>query len=328
MALGSKREKTLYGIGRKRGRLHRYTIYRWIVGVLFTALIAWLPLSGTLRFDLWAGRHRWLGEPATIVEAAKAFAFPFLAVNIGIILVSRFFGRYLCGFVCPYGALSRLAEWFRWRAHGGWERALRITALFATSLLLAAITFSFWVDWRVFVEGSTLAMGIAGAFLGSMTLVLFLAIDFLGLKFCRNWCPSGVYFAVLGHETSNSVEFAHPDNCTDCHACEAVCPSDLLPRELGSAPYRDGGGFYPEALSNHALCVRCGDCVVACEGTTARFEVETPLRLGFLHEDTSKTKRDDEDENEAVTGQATGSDSEELTTPEPETAPTETRRSA
>ena len=172
MALGALREKVVYGLGKARGTPHRYTAARWIVGVLFTVAIALLPITGVLRFDFWGGRHMWLGEQVGLVEVAKAFAFPFLAVNVLIILASRFLGRYLCGFVCPYAAIARLAEWFRWRGgrRGSWF--LRRGTLLLASALLSAITFSFWIDWRVFVEGSNVAVAISGSLLVGLTLAL------------------------------------------------------------------------------------------------------------------------------------------------------------
>jgi NAD-dependent dihydropyrimidine dehydrogenase PreA subunit len=105
----------------------------------------------------------------------------------------------------------------------------------------------------------------------------------LGQRFCRDWCPSGVYFAVLGQNTLNGIQFAHPDTCTECKACDKVCPMDLHPRELSGGAYRGGSGFYPQALSNFALCIRCGDCVVACEDVNrSRREGAPSLRMGWL----------------------------------------------
>ena len=81
---------------------------------------------------------------------------------------------------------------------------------------------------------------------------------------------SGIYFAMLGHDTFNGVDLAHPESCTDCGACEKACPMDLLPRTLPGAAHRKGSGLYPDGASNFALCIRCGDCIAACEATTAR----------------------------------------------------------
>lgn len=282
MSLGPKRDQLLAALARARGGVHRYTLWRWAVGVAFTAAVAALPLSGLLRFDLWGGRHLVLGEPHDFPSAAKAFAFPFLAINVAIVLASRFVGRYLCGFVCPYGALARLAEWIRRGSRTFLQRLRGALLLAALCLVLAGITFSFWVDWRVFVEGTPRAVALSAAFLLGTALSLFAGITLLGLRFCRDWCPSGVYFAVLGHDTANGIEFAHPEACTDCHACETICPSDLLPRRMRSRESRDGSGFYPDSLTNFALCVRCGDCVAACEVTTRRTGEPTPLRMGFL----------------------------------------------
>lgn len=297
MTLGRKREKTLYGLGAKRGTVHRYTWIRWAVGIVFTAAIAWLPLSGTLRFDLWGGRHMYLGEELDVVTVAKRFAFPFLGVNVAIIIVSRFLGRYLCGFVCPWGSLARLAEWLRFReVKRKRTRLLRMAGMLLICFALAAIAFSFWVDWRVFFEGSPLAIGISGAFLFGMTFGLYGGVIWLGLRFCHDWCPSGVYFAILGPETKNGIEFAHPEACTDCKACEVVCPMGLQPTNMAST-MRAGAGFYPDSMSNDSLCIRCGDCVAVCEDTTRRHEVPTPLRLGMLVHDRNDPLHKEKDEN-------------------------------
>jgi polyferredoxin len=282
MPLGAKRERTLYGLGAKRERLHRYTWLRWAVGATCTLGVGLLAWTDSLSIDLWSGRGAWLGRPVGFVEAVKRFTFSFLAINVAIILVSRFLGRWLCGFVCPVGNLARLAEWFQWRGRRGWRRVSGLASSALASGLLAAIAFSFWVDWRVFSQGSHGARLAAGTFLVLTSAGLFSIVEGLGLRFCRDFCPSGVYFAVLGPTSSTGVEFAHPSSCTDCKACESVCPVDLEPRDLAGAPPRAERGFYPSGLSNLANCLRCGDCVVACEGTTARSGDPTPLRLGWM----------------------------------------------
>lgn len=289
----------LYGIGKKRGRVHRYTIYRWIVGIAFTTGAALLPLLDILRFDLWGGHHMVLGKEVDFPTAAKAFGYPFLAVNIAIVIASRFVGRYLCGFVCPHGALSRFAEYTRYFGKKSQHRFAGEAVVFLACLLLGAVTFDFWVDWRVFSEGSFLAKSISATFLLGVGLGWYGLLRFLGLGFCRGWCPSGVYFAVLGPDSMNGIEFVHEENCIHCRACEKVCPTDLNPMEMSGGEHRKGIGFYSDGLSNFSNCLRCGDCVVACEGMTARSGKETPLRMGWLPEGARDSKPPLEDDEES-----------------------------
>jgi polyferredoxin len=226
----------------------------------------------------------YLGRELGLVEVAKAFAFPFLAINLAIIVVSRFLGRYLCGFVCPYGSVSRLAEWLRFRGKSRAQRASGWIALIGVCTLLAAVALGFWVDWRVFRDGSPLARTIAAAALVATSASFVAMVRGIGLDFCRRWCPSGVYFALLGDQSRTGVEFANPSACTECKACDKTCPMDLRPRDLFTREHGTGAGFYPEHASDIALCIRCGDCVNVCEATTARSSDPTPLRLGFLRE--------------------------------------------
>jgi len=282
MPLGRTREKIVYGLARKRGGVHRYTLWRWGVALAGTVLIAAIPLSGALRFDLWGGRHVLLGREVSFAEAVKAFAYPFLALNLAILVASRFLGRYLCGFGCPYGSLARLAEWLRFRGRTRAGRIAGVAVLGLSCVLLAAIVFVFWVDVRVFAHGSPFAIAASAAFFAGTAAILLVAAWKLGLRFCRDWCPSGVYFALLGHDTLTAIELAYPEACTDCKACERSCPMDLAPRVLSSAPQREGAGLYPDGLSSYSLCIRCGDCVAACEVTTAKNGPLVPLRLGPL----------------------------------------------
>lgn len=282
MPVGAKRDRVLYGLAAKRPKLHRYTVIRWTVGIISTIAVALLPLTGTLRIDLWAGNNMYLGERVGYVEAARAFAFPFLAINIAIILASRFLGRWLCGFGCPVGNLNRLSEWSRWRLRKGTRKAFGPLLVFAACLLLAAITFSFWVDWRVFAEGSARARVISALFLGGLTVGLFAMVQGLGMRFCSDYCPSGIYFALLGPTSATGIEFANPAACTECKACENVCPVDLEPRAMATGDEREGLGLYPDGLTNYANCLRCGDCVAVCEATTDPDPANTPLRMGVL----------------------------------------------
>jgi polyferredoxin len=283
MTLGKLREKTLYGLWKARRTPHRYTLWRWVLGLVFTSLVLALPLSGLFHFDLWNGRHTVAGKFVSFPEAAKRFAFPFLALNIAILLATRFLGRYLCGFACPVGNLARLFEWARTRREQ-LRRARVVCAL--VCLLLSYAVLAFWVDARVLWRGDAAWRCGAWTFLLVTTLGLYELSRRVGLSFCQRWCPSGIYFAVLAHEGPTGIELAHPRACTECGVCDRVCPMNLQPRALASSTPSQDRGWYGDTFSNSALCIRCGDCVAACEGVQAKTsrgdDALVPLRMGFL----------------------------------------------
>jgi polyferredoxin len=283
MPLGTARERLLAGLSRVRRSPHCYTWWRIAIGTVFTSLVLALPLSGLFHFDLGRGAHTVAGETVDFTTAAKRFAFPFLGINVLILLATRFLGRYLCGFVCPVGSLARLFDWARSnRRHAGLARA----ACALVALLLGYAVLAFWCDVRVLIEGTPLARALAaGAWLVLSGGLYWLCVR-VGLAFCQRWCPSGVYFAVLAHEGPTGIELANPQACTDCGACDSVCPMDLEPRRLAQAAPREERGWYGEGFSNASLCIRCGDCVQVCEGVNAKTREEqalpVALRMGFL----------------------------------------------
>lgn len=284
MTLGLPRNRTLAGLSRARPWPHRYAAWRIAIGVVLTALVLALPLSGLFHFDLWRGAHVVAGEHVDFTTAAKRFAFPFLALNVAIVLATRFLGRYLCGFVCPVGSLARLFEWARARREHAW--LARATCALVSALLGYAVL-AFWCDVRVLVDGAPLARALAWSTWIVLGGGLYAVCERVGLAFCQRWCPSGVYFAVLAHEGPTGIELAHPEACTGCGACDQACPMDLEPRYLASAAPRAERGWYGEGFSNASLCIRCGDCVQACEGVNAKSRARSgapvALRMGFVH---------------------------------------------
>jgi len=194
---------------------------------------------------------------------------------VGLVLsVGALAGRWVCGWLCPFGLLQELA----YRRHRGdrrwspaWVRgkyvALALLVPLALWLRPAGVTASYFCAYVC--PAGTLQAGLplllvdrtlwtlAGPLLAWKTAVLvaFVAAATARYRpFCRAVCPLGAAYglfngvAVLRLRLDDQV-------CTRCGACAQVCPVGLaLPAETNS----------PE-------CVRCLACTRACPEQALRF---------------------------------------------------------
>ena len=282
----ARRGRTLWKLGHRKGaRPHRYFWYRIGAFVAIHLFIAAVPLSGMFRFDFWRGHHLLWGEQVEFLEALRRFVIPFALVNVGIVVLVRWSGRFLCGWVCPVNFMNRWGDWLRGKVGGGkkWQLGLRGHAIaIGTSVLFAGL-FSLWfVDWRVMVEGSPKARLGAGGLWLLLAAVSYVQMVGLTWRTCKKYCPSGVYFSVLGPKTMTGIERKKDGtDCEDCGLCVVNCPMELDPRDLLGRP-REPQGFYFETMDNASLCIRCGDCVEACERFFEPRKLPPTLRMGFL----------------------------------------------
>lgn len=281
----ASRAKLLWKLGHRSGsRRHRYFGYRMVAFVVVHFLIAVVPLSGLMRFDFWRGNHMLFGQTTDLLTVIRDFAIPFGLFNVGIVVVVRWTGRYLCGWGCPVNFMNRYADWLRGlfstkKGRLSWKGHL---AALAASLALAGIFLTWFVDYAVFTEGS--ASAVRNALIGwaSLAAISYGQVALLSWKTCRSYCPSGIYFSVLGRETKTGIE-QRPDGspCASCNLCVTVCPMEIEPRDLVGTT-RDASGFYFPTPNSTALCIRCGDCVEACDRFFEKKGGPSTLRLGFL----------------------------------------------
>lgn len=222
------------------------------------------PLAGWLRFDLWGGNHYYGGEQVSLTEALSAFVIPFFLINAVILVLTHQAGRYLCGWVCPTGVVIRWAEHLEVRFK---DRPYLYNALLALiSLVMAGGVLLWWVDLKVYTEGSARARALTGLAQGLLAGAIFFEMKVLRFTFCQKLCPSGIYFAILGQRSKTGIKLEESEDraCIDCGVCDDVCPVDLPPRTLLSEPI-PAQGLYFQGMSNLSLCLRCGDCVNACD---------------------------------------------------------------
>ncbi|MAF50441.1 MAG: 4Fe-4S binding protein [Rhodospirillales bacterium] len=235
--------------------------------------------------------------PLSQMAAGLSFYWPFILTALIPVVLTALFGRFFCGWICPanliYELNSNFAAWLRWAGFRIGDRRfdLRIKyGVLLLGLILSAATGSVIVAavyppvivGREIYYGVALAGFGAGAvfFLGTLLFDLFVARR----GFCRYLCPGGALYSLLGRyrlvrirrivETCNDCnkcnvvcEFGLDplhDNfgqeCTNCAACIAICPTDAMtftlrltdypvqgPGHLGRHYRREGGPDYRDA---------------------------------------------------------------------------------
>lgn len=189
-----------------------------------------------------------------------------------LILTGTLFGRFICGWACPFGLLQELM----YKMPGARIKARRlfkvmqylkylvliILVLVIPALLLRQKGVSEPVFCKYLCPAGTLEAGIpllalnrplraaiGGLFCGK---VLFLLLTIVGAAmiyrpFCRFLCPLGAIYALFNRIAVFGIA-VNREQCTDCGACLEQCRLAIN----------------PAVSPNDPECLRCGECLKVC----------------------------------------------------------------
>ncbi len=227
--------------------------------------------------------------------ASRSWIWSLAAAGV-ILAVCLVIPRGFCGYVCPLGTVIDLFDWAvgrrinRWKLkdqHRGWWVHLKyyllvgclVSAVFG--VLLSGFVAAIPVITRAFLflvkpvelgltKGWYLNPGFNAGHV--VSLVLFLAILFLGVFRRRFWCqyvcPSGALFS-LGNffrTTERKVE----TSCISCNKCVEICPFDAIK---------------PDYNTRAADCTLCQTCGGVCPTHSIKF-VDRWDRFNLKRQDT------------------------------------------
>ena len=221
-----------------------------------------------------------IGAFQAVVGSSK-FGFSYYITGL-LILLGVLLGRFICGFLCPFG-------WFQELLHKIPTKKLstrrlkpltyiKYAVLAVTVLLLPALLvndvglgdpyFCKYICPQGVLEGA-IPMSLANpgirAALGSLFTWKFsvlLAVIVLSVlfyrPFCKWLCPLGAFYALLNRVSLFQMK-VDKNRCVSCGKCAKACRMDV---DVTKTP-------------NHAECIRCGMCIRACPTDAVRF------RYGF-----------------------------------------------
>ena len=210
-----------------------------------------------------------IGSFQAVVGSSK-FGFSYYITGF-LILLGVLLGRFICGFLCPFGWLQELLHKVPSKKLST-KKLKPLTYLKYIILLLAVVLlpalavndvgmgdpfFCKYICPQGVLEGaiplSLVNEGIRAALGTLFVQKLFILIAAVVLSilfyrpFCKWICPLGAFYALLNKISLLEIKMDE-QKCVSCGKCAASCKMDVDVRKT----------------PNHAECIRCGKCITAC----------------------------------------------------------------
>lgn len=217
-----------------------------------------------------------IGSFQAVVGSSK-FSFSYYITGF-LILMGVLLGRFICGFLCPFGWLQDLLH----KIPGPKFSTEKLRALIYVKyvvLVLAVVLlpvlvvndvgmgdpfFCKYICPQGVLEGaiplSAVNSGIRAA-LGTLftrKMIILAAVIILGVlfyrPFCKWICPLGAFYGLMNRVSLLGIK-VDEHRCVSCGKCAKACKMDV---DVTISP-------------NSAECIRCGKCVSACPTDAVSF---------------------------------------------------------
>ena len=202
------------------------------------------------------------------VSGSSEFQISFYVVGF-LLAIGVLLGRFVCGFLCPFGLFQELLHKIPfpklklWR---GFRYIKYFTLVFFVILLPIVATNYMGMGKPAFCEyicpAGTLEGGIpllsthpelrqtvGSLFTLKMIILVMTILGCLSIYrfFCKTICPLGAIYGLLNRISIYRLT-VNTNKCVHCGKCSYICKMDVDPVEN----------------PNSAECIRCGECASAC----------------------------------------------------------------
>jgi cytochrome c oxidase accessory protein FixG len=230
--------------------------YRRVVEVAGALLFLLVPFvsfggDGLLRFDVSRMQFHLAGKVIP-VEHLFIFLAAIFCVIFFFMLLTQWFGRIWCGWLCPQTVICDLTSHIdRIKKKTAGKTLLLYLTLLPISALLAVVTVWYFVSPYDFIQRLGRG-GLTGWESGSwmvLTVVIFFNFALIRRRLCATVCPYGMMQNLLFDDNTLIIGLdpKREKECIDCLRCVQVCPVGIDIRAgLSSA------------------CIACAECVDAC----------------------------------------------------------------
>lgn len=210
----------------------------------------------------------------------QGYQVPFAMLGV-FFLFGSIFGRFICGWLCPFGLVQDLLHripLFRKRKRLPFHHILKY-GKYAVLVCLVGIGSLFLFGGFAKVPAFCKYLCPSGTLFGALPLLasnealqsqagglffwklgILLLLLLLSVKvyrpFCQYLCPLGAIYGWFNRFSLVQVRW-EKEHCISCKACQRACPVDLSPEEISRSPE----------------CIRCGKCLTACPEKCLHFNL-------------------------------------------------------
>jgi ferredoxin-type protein NapH len=213
-----------------------------------------------------------LTDPFILIQSFFAGHVPEFTAIFGALGLSGVYfllgGRVFCSWVCPLNIVTDAAYWLRRKLNLGigWSPSSRIRFwLLGTVLLTCVVTGSLaWENLNPVTmthRGLINGIGLAWIFI---TIIFVFDLLVATRGWCGHMCPTGAFYALLGHFSPLKIRAVNRSDCDDCAECYRVCPEPQVLK-----PALKG----PSNIIKANACNNCGRCIDVCPPNVFRFSL-------------------------------------------------------
>ena len=269
---------------------------RLVAAVLLLIYIAlpWIPVNGypAVFLDIQERRFHFFGLTLATQDLWVGF-FLITGLAFSLFYVTALFGRFWCGWTCPYTVFlehvyRRVERWIDgdasarrrldqapWTAGKAARRVFKHGIYLLISALIAHLFLSYFVSLKklyAMMQGPPTEHLMAFGVVAFLTGALYFSFSWFREQFCIILCPYGRLQSALTDDHSVVIGYdarrgeprgkagSTTGDCVDCRRCVQVCPTGIDIRN----------GLQLE-------CIGCAACVDACDDIMLKLKRPTGL---------------------------------------------------
>jgi len=168
-----------------------------------------------------------------------------LLIFAASLILTFFFGRFYCGYICPMNTLMKVSEWISKKIGIQTDKVPKWLDSGKVS----------WILLFVSVVGMISIKKFFSVDIPILLILLFLSVlvtlRYKPAVFHNKICPFGALFTVVGKFSKYSKR-VNMETCIGCKLCEKVCPSESIIVTN------------KKAKINTKLCFQCTNCQEVC----------------------------------------------------------------